>query len=62
MALIGTAFANKIKEIILLLRKNIMPFYILAEFLEKNGFEVTYLPVDETGVISIEDLKKVITR
>ncbi|KRM68646.1 cysteine desulfurase [Apilactobacillus ozensis DSM 23829 = JCM 17196] len=27
------------------------------EFLEKNGFKVTYLPVDEHGNISLEDLK-----
>ena len=26
--------------------------------LEKEGFEVTYLPVDETGVISLEDFKQ----
>jgi cysteine desulfurase len=26
--------------------------------LEKMGFEVTYLPVDETGVISLDDLKE----
>ena len=24
----------------------------------KKGFEVTYLPVDETGVISLEDFKQ----
>ncbi len=32
-----------------------------CEYLEKNGFEVTYLPVDEYGMISIEDLKNAIT-
>ncbi|RHW38642.1 cysteine desulfurase [Lysinibacillus yapensis] len=29
-----------------------------CEELEKDGFEVTYLPVDETGRISIEEFKK----
>lgn len=31
-----------------------------CQYLEKNGFEVTYLPVDETGMISLEDLKNAI--
>ncbi|MBR4874307.1 MAG: cysteine desulfurase NifS [Clostridia bacterium] len=29
-------------------------------YLEKQGFSVTYLPVDETGMISVDDLKKAI--
>lgn len=29
-----------------------------CRYMEKIGFEVTYLPVDHTGVISLEDLKK----
>lgn len=32
-----------------------------CKFLEKNGFEVTYLPVDEYGFVSIDDLKAAIT-
>ncbi len=31
-----------------------------CEYLEKNGFEVTYLPVGTDGIISLEDLKKAI--
>lgn len=31
-----------------------------CEFLEENGFEVTYLPVDEYGKVSIDDLLKAI--
>ena len=31
-----------------------------CEFLEKHGFEVTYLPVDEKGRISLEELEKAI--
>lgn len=32
-----------------------------CEYLEKNGFDVTYLEVDEEGFISLEDLKNAIT-
>lgn len=32
-----------------------------GKFLEKNGFEVTYLPVDEEGFVSVEDVKNAIT-
>ena len=31
-----------------------------AEYLEKNGFEVTYLDVDEDGVVNMDDLKAAI--
>ena len=31
-----------------------------CEFLEKQGFEVTYLDVDENGIVSPEDVKKAI--
>jgi cysteine desulfurase len=32
-----------------------------CKYLERNGFEVTYLPVDEEGFISLKDLKEAIT-
>jgi cysteine desulfurase len=32
-----------------------------CEYLAKNGFEITYLPVDELGFISIKDLENAIT-
>lgn len=31
-----------------------------CEYLEKNGFEVTYLDVDENGAVKLEELKKAI--
>jgi cysteine desulfurase len=33
-----------------------------ARFLEKSGFVVTYLPVDENGLVNPEDVKKAITK
>lgn len=32
-----------------------------CEFLEKHGFDITYLPVDEYGMVSADDLKNAIT-
>lgn len=31
-----------------------------CEYLEKNGYEVTYLDVDENGIVKLEELKKAI--
>ena len=37
-----------------------MEMCIRDRYLEKNGYEVTYLDVDEDGKVRLEDLKKAI--
>ncbi|WP_042146105.1 cysteine desulfurase family protein [Paucisalibacillus sp. EB02] len=58
LALIGTALANKHKGNHII-TTNIEHHATLhtAEYLEKEGFEVTYLPVHKDGKISVGDLK-----
>ena len=60
-ALIATAEANEKKGKHIITTK-IEHHAILhtCEYLEKRGFEITYLPVDKDGLISIEDLKNAI--
>lgn len=61
-ALKGIAFANRNKGNHII-TTSIEHHAILhtCEFLKKQGFEITYLPVDEYGLINLEDLKKAIT-
>jgi cysteine desulfurase len=60
-ALIATAeaYASKGKHII---TSKIEHHAILhtCEYLEKNGFEVTYIDVDEDGILKLDELKKAI--
>lgn len=60
-AIKGTAFANckKGKHII---TSTIEHHAVLnsMKFLERQGYEITYLPVNEEGLVSVEDLKKAI--
>ena len=60
-ALEGVAFANmaKGKHII---TSNIEHHAILhtCKFLEKQGFEITYVPVDKYGIVHVEDIDKAI--
>ncbi len=61
-AIKGTAFANRENGNHIII-SSIEHHAVLnsAKWLEKNGFAVTYLPVDEFGVIKLDELKKAIT-
>lgn len=60
-ALIGTALANRRAGKHLITTGVEHPsIYNTMSFLEEMGFEVTYLPVDHQGHISLEDLEKAI--
>ncbi|WP_094603331.1 Cysteine desulfurase IscS [Sporomusa silvacetica DSM 10669] len=62
LALKGVAFANR-KKGNHIITTAIEHHAILhtCEYLEKHGFTVTYLPVDENAMIRMEDLKNAIT-
>ncbi|MDO8682268.1 MAG: cysteine desulfurase NifS [Armatimonadota bacterium] len=61
-AIIGSAFANE-KKGNHIITSAIEHHAVLesCHFLEKRGFEVTYLPVDEYGMIDLDDVKRAIT-
>ena len=61
-ALIGCAHANERRGKHLLTTRIEHPAILRAmEQLEKEGFKVTYLGTDDTGVISLDELKEAIT-
>ena len=61
MALVGTAMANmRAGKHIITTRIEHASVYNPMAFLEQQGFEVTYLPVDSQGHISLEELRKAI--
>src|SRR5699024_4597866 len=62
LAMLGTAMANKEKgnHIITTVQEHHAALHT-AEFLEKQGFDVTYLPVDETGRVSVDELEDALT-
>nr|WP_154306574.1 cysteine desulfurase family protein [Metabacillus lacus] len=62
MAIIGAAMANRHRgrHIITTAIEHHAVLHS-CQYLEKNGFEVTYLPVNEEGSISLEDLQNSLT-
>ena len=59
LSLIGTAMANRRAGRHIITTKIEHPAILnTCAYLEENGFEVTYLNVDENGQISLEELKK----
>lgn len=62
LAVIGAAIANKEKGNHIITTKQEHHAVLHAtEYLEENGFEVTYLPVYESGRIHVKDLEKALT-
>ena len=62
-AIIGVARANKWRGKHIITTSVEHPaVYETCGYLEKEGFEITYLPVNEEGVISLEDLKNAIRK
>lgn len=63
MALIGCAFANRRRGNHLITTQIEHPAVLQTmHYLESAGFRVTYLPVDRSGRISLEDLQKAMSR
>ena len=63
LALIGTAFANCRAGRHLITTQIEHPAILQTmQYLEKQGFEVTYLPVDENGQIRLSDLEKALRK
>ena len=60
-AIKGAAFAQQNKGNHIITSRIEHPAVIeVCKFLEKRGFQITYLPVDEYGMINIDDLEKAI--
>lgn len=62
LAIIGTAFRNRAKgNHVILSKQEHHAALNAAKFLEKEGFKVSYLPVDSYGRVSPHDVEKLLT-
>ncbi len=63
LALIGTALAGRrTRRHIITSRIEHASVYNPLGFLEEEGFEVTYLPVDDKGILDLDELKKALRK
>ena len=63
IALIGAAFANcRAGRHIITTRIEHPAVLQTCAYLEEQGFEITYLPVDANGLVNLHDLERAITR
>ena len=63
MAIMGAAFANKAKGNHIITSSIEHPAVIeVCKYLENHGFEISYLPVDHFGMVSSNDLSKLIKK
>ncbi|MFD2759513.1 cysteine desulfurase family protein [Lentibacillus juripiscarius] len=62
LAIIGTAMANRHKgnHVITTVQEHHASLHA-SQYLEEQGFDVTYLPVDENGIVSLDTLKDALT-
>lgn len=63
LAITGAAFANKRAGMDIITTSIEHPSVTnVMKFLEEHGFNVTYLPVDENGIVDLEELKSALTK
>lgn len=61
-AIIGAAFSSKVRGNHIITSRIEHPAVTdVCKFLESSGFDITYIPVDESGMVDVSDIEKAIT-